>query len=249
MADKTIGELPAAAGLNDDSLLVVQQEEQARSITGALVKSFAVDSVSPMADQARESAAAAQRARDGIEDYADQARQSAQAAAGSADEAGQARQAIEDLGVEGTALTAESPAAVEKRVDQNGRVTLCFGIPRGARGETGPKGPQGVQGEIGPIGPQGIQGERGPTGLQGERGAQGERGPKGDTGEQGPAGPQGMQGVQGPEGPVGPAGVAVATAGYVAFNVTAEGILQCTYTGEEPPDYSIADNGHLYVRI
>ena len=73
--------------------------------------------------------------------------------------------------------------------------------------------------------------------------------PRGLRGEQGPEGPRGPQGVQGPEGPRGIAGVAVQTAGYVAFNVTEEGILQCTYTGDEQPDYAINEEGHLTLTI
>ena len=41
MADRTIGELPVADHLDDDSLLVVEQQAQARSIKGALVRQFA----------------------------------------------------------------------------------------------------------------------------------------------------------------------------------------------------------------
>lgn len=64
---------------------------------------------------------------------------------------------------------------------------------------------------------------------------------KGPRGEQGPQGIQGIQGIQGERG------VAVQTAGYVAFNVTEDGILQCTYTGEERPNYSINTDGHLIL--
>jgi hypothetical protein len=43
--------------------------------------------------------------------------------------------------------------------------------------------------------------------------------------------------------------VAVQTAGYVTFNVTADGILQCTYTGDEQPNYSINADGYLLLEI
>lgn len=41
MADKTIGSLPVASQLDNDSLLVVEQQSQARSIKGELIKKFA----------------------------------------------------------------------------------------------------------------------------------------------------------------------------------------------------------------
>lgn len=111
------------------------------------------------------------------------------------------------------------------------------------------RGPQGIQGEPGPQGIQGergLQGEPGPQGIQGIQGIQGERGLQGETG---PRGSQGIQGPAGPQGERGFSGVAVATAGLVAFNVTEDGILQCSYTGDEQPDYSINSDGHLILNI
>lgn len=87
------------------------------------------------------------------------------------------------------------------------------------------------------LGPQGVQGIQG---IQGEPGIQG---PQGEQGIQGPVG------ATGPQGPQGIAGVAVATAGYVAFNVTEDGILQCTYTGDSQPNYSINADGYLILEI
>ena len=75
MADRTIGELPVADHLDDDSLLVVEQQAQARSIKGALVRQFA-----EAATDAHVKAAQA---------AAEQAGESAQAAAGSAAAAGE----------------------------------------------------------------------------------------------------------------------------------------------------------------
>lgn len=132
---------------------------------------------------------------------------------------------------------------------------------RGLQGETGPQGERGLQGERGPQGETGPAGPQGETGPQGERGIQGEQGPQGKQGiqgiqgepglqgEQGPAGPQGIQGPAGSQGERGFSGVAVATAGLVAFNVTEDGILQCSYTGDEQPDYSINSDGHLILNI
>lgn len=145
--------------------------------------------------------------------------------------------------------------------------------PHGAKGERGFRGEQGVQGVQGEPGAQGIQGIPGPAGLQGIQGVRGERGAQGESGATGPrglqgiqgvqgiqgergergiqgeVGPVGPQGVQGPAGPQGIAGVAIQTSGYVNFNVTAEGILQCTYTGDEAPAYSINEDGHLILTV
>lgn len=81
--------------------------------------------------------------------------------------------------------------------------------------------------------------------------AKGDNGPQGKQGLQGVQGLQGIQGVQGiqgPEGPRGIDGVVVETAGMVAFNVTEDGYLECTYTGEKP-DYYIDEDGNLCLDI
>lgn len=91
---------------------------------------------------------------------------------------------------------------------------LDFGIPQGAKGETGATGPQGPQGETGATGPQGPQGPKGDTGDTGPQGPQGEtgpQGPKGNTGDTGPAGPQGPRGETGATGATGPQGETGAT--------------------------------------
>lgn len=69
------------------------------------------------------------------------------------------------------------------------------------------------------------------------------RGPKGEPGERGP------QGIQGPEGPRGIDGVAVAADGQYAFNVNADGDLILTYTGQDAPDFYIAADGTLRLRV
>ena len=147
------------------------------------------------------------------------------------------------------------------------------------KGSTGEPGPQGIQGPAGPAGPKGDKGDKGEKGDKGDKGdkgnpftygdftaeqlaalkgGKGDRGEKGDTGEQGvqgiqgEQGPQGIQGPQGPQGPEGPrgiSGVAVQTTGYVTFNVTDDGVLQCTYSGEEQPNYSINSDGHLIFEM
>lgn len=80
---------------------------------------------------------------------------------------------------------------------------------------------------MGDTGPQGKQGLQGIQGIQGE---------------------QGIQGIRGPEGPRGMNGVVVETAGMVAFDVTADGYLECAYTGEKP-DYYIDGDGNLCLDI
>ena len=62
MADKTIGELPAASEVNDDSLLVMEQQGQARSVKGDLIKKYAREATAAYVEDARKSAAAAAEA-------------------------------------------------------------------------------------------------------------------------------------------------------------------------------------------
>lgn len=96
---------------------------------------------------------------------------------------------------------------------------------------------------------------KGPQGVQGPEGPQGIRGPKGDTGPQGAVGPQGAQGIQGPKGDKGdkgeqgPSGVQVVATGYFGFYVNETGHLICQYSGEEAPDASINEEGHLILKI
>lgn len=161
---------------------------------------------------------------------ADAAKASKDAAESALDKAEKAQKAIEDMSVSAITLEPGSCATAVKS-ESKGVAHITFGIPRGMKGDTGERGPQGIQG---------IQG------IQGETGAQGVKGEKGDQGETGPRGPQG---IQGPEGPQGLAGVAVQTEGYVTFSVTEDGILRCTYTGDEQPDYSINKDGHLILTI
>lgn len=78
---------------------------------------------------------------------------------------------------------------------------------------------------------------------------EGGQGIQGIQGIQGAVGPQGPQGIQGPPGPRGINGVTVETHGFVAFQVSPEGILQCSFTGSEAPPYSIDAQGHLCVEV
>ena len=115
-------------------------------------------------------------------------------------------------------------------------VILDFKIPRGEKGEIGPRGLPGEIGRTEHIAidetetiepgepaqvmdtfedwvhhlsfliPKGEKGEQGPQGQQGEQGPQGQQGEQGPQGQQGEQGPQGQQGEQGITGPQGPIG-------------------------------------------
>lgn len=112
MADRTIGSLPRAAGLYDDSLLVMEQQGAAMSLSGGQIKSFA---------------------QAGVSDYVEAARKAAQEGAEAA------REAIEDLEVTADTLLAGTPASVEK-TDREGHVLLRFGLPTGEQGPKGNPG-------------------------------------------------------------------------------------------------------------
>lgn len=56
-------------------------------------------------------------------------------------------------------------------------------------------------------------------------------------------------GAKGERGEDGINGVAVATEGFFAFNVTEDGMLQVTCTGEDMPNFYLDDGGHLCVDI
>lgn len=101
MADKTIGELPVASSLNDDSLLVVEQQSEARSIQGRLIRSFAesvADKFVSRAETAAESAE--QSAKEAAESFAsigtavEDAQGYAQEAGASAEQAEQALSSV-----------------------------------------------------------------------------------------------------------------------------------------------------------
>ena len=189
MADKSINELPVSQGLTDDGLMVVYQNNQTNSITGALFRSFAVaaakEQEAAAAESAKAAASSAQEAAEtvkGIQDDAAQAAASAsaaqtaqnkaeeaQTAAETAQEGAEtARQAVENLSVSSVTGEAGTEAAVKKTVSEAGEVNLEFTIPQGVQG------PQGIQGEVGPAGPQGPQGETGAQGPQGPKGAPGD---------------------------------------------------------------------------
>ncbi len=75
MADKRIGELPVAEALESESLLVVEQQNEARSIRGELVADFARGAVRAYVQTAQDAAQDAGIARSAAESAAAQAEQ------------------------------------------------------------------------------------------------------------------------------------------------------------------------------
>ena len=73
MADLTIGQLTKAAEMTDDALLPLEQGGEARVITGALIKRYALDSVQPYAEASESAAGRAEAAAGSAEASAESA--------------------------------------------------------------------------------------------------------------------------------------------------------------------------------
>ena len=84
MADKTIGSLPQAQTVDDNSLFVCEQQGTAMKTTGAQWKGFAVQAVSQYVQPAQQAAQQAQQAASNAAQSEANASQSAQEAAESA---------------------------------------------------------------------------------------------------------------------------------------------------------------------
>lgn len=203
MANKTISELeavtvaslPPAPDIYDDTLIAVEQQGEAKHITGRQWVEYAKSSVTAdinravdAADGASKSAAdaqeAAQRAESvpgkveaevmeqlqGLVDNAETAEQAAKDSAGTAgghaEAAEKSRQAIENMTVGAETLPTGSEATVGKTTE-GGVVHLQFGLPQGEQGPQGPRGETGPEGPRGETGPQGPRGEQGPAGPAG----------------------------------------------------------------------------------
>lgn len=110
MADKTIGELPVATQLDDESLLVVEQQSQARSIKGALIKKFARESADAHVEAAKKAAEAAAAAKTGAE-AAKSGAEAAQAAAEAAKAGAEAAQAGAETAKAGAEAAADNAQA------------------------------------------------------------------------------------------------------------------------------------------
>lgn len=124
MADSSIGALPQAPQLDDDSLLVAEQQGQAMKVTGAQFKEFGRQAVIGQ-----------------VQSYVD----AAQAAAA---QAAEAVSAVTEMTVEAHA----SDTATVTKSTRAGKVNLDFGLPRGEKGEPGPAGETGPRGPQGPPG-------------------------------------------------------------------------------------------------
>ena len=161
---------------------------------------------------------------------------------------------------------AEPTVTVEASGEDTSKIfNFVFGIPKGAKGDTGEKGAQGDPGIQGPIGNTGSSAGFGiPTAsaTQLESNveptvtveASGEdtskifnfvfgipKGAKGDTGEKGAQGDPGIQGVQGIQGPKGADGLKGDTGPYFTPTVSAEGIISWSNNGglDNPASVSI----------
>lgn len=139
MADRTIGSLPRAAGIYDDSLLVMEQQGAAMSLSGEQIKGFAREGVEDYVTDAQEAAAAAQEAVKNVGAAVEDA-QSARDAAQTAQAGAEAAQkAVEDMEVSVDTLPAGTSANVEKTA-REGHVWLKLGVPQGIQGKTGDPG-------------------------------------------------------------------------------------------------------------
>ena len=271
MADKAIGDLPVAGALYDDSLLVVEQQSEARSIRGSLVKQYIGEAAQPYVDAAAESARDAADValhpptlKEGsdhwwvwdteLNDYKD-----------SGIDAGVSVEVVETVtGEPGTKASVEN-------VGTSTDPQLKFTIPQGLKGDTGTVRvgttttgnpgtmasvtnsgsntdavfnftiPRGVKGDTGP------QGATGPAGAQGPEGPQGIQGPQGKTGETGPAGPPGIQGPPGERGPAGESGVTTPSSGWFTLAGDNEGNLWAYYNDDDnPPQFDVDEDGNIY---
>lgn len=139
MADKPISGLARAPDLYDDSLLAVEQQGEAMSLSGAQLKGFARAGVADYVEAAQNAAQEAQKAVASVGTAVEDAQAARDAAQTAQEGAERAQEAIEDLEVESIALDPGTPASVEK-TDAEGHVKLIFGLPSG---DVGPQGETG----------------------------------------------------------------------------------------------------------
>lgn len=109
MADRTIGELPVADHLDDKSLLVVEQQGEARSIQGKLVRRFAEVATE---ESVRAAQVAAEQAEQSAQNAADSAAQAEAFGAAAAGSAAQAEGSAASAAIDADAA-ADSAAAAE----------------------------------------------------------------------------------------------------------------------------------------
>lgn len=141
-----IGDLPAIADLYDDTLIPVEQQGEARHMTGAQWKKYAQAGVSKYvtdaqqaSEKALEAASRALTAVDGIGTAVEDTKANAEAAEDAKAGAEDARAAIENMLVEAISLETGRPATVSKEL-VDGVVKLVFGLPAGGKGDRGDPG-------------------------------------------------------------------------------------------------------------
>ena len=96
MANKQISALPAATTVGDADLFVIQQGTDAKKVTGAQYKAFAVGAVQPYSEAASASAGAAAGSAQKAQGSATAADNSAKDAAGSAGEAAESAETAKE---------------------------------------------------------------------------------------------------------------------------------------------------------
>ena len=117
MADKSIGALPEALALDDDSLLVTEQQGEARHFKGRLLKEYARQGVAALVAAAQEAATKAAKAAQDAQAAADDVQaavaetEAAKAAAQAAENARAAAERAAQSAQSAAALAAEQTAA------------------------------------------------------------------------------------------------------------------------------------------
>lgn len=188
-SDTAVSPVTPSPGEGEQILEALAEAEETFEALAKTAKSWAVGNTGTRTGEDTDNAAY----------YAGQA---AESAAEVSDVAGVVYQTVEkinDMTAEVTDLPAGSPATVTLETEED-HFVLSFGIPAGAKGDTGATGPQGPKGDTGATGAAGAQGPKGETGAQGPKGDTGDTGPKGDTGAQGPKGETGDTGPKGDDG-------------------------------------------------
>lgn len=112
MADKTIGALPAAASIEDDSLLVAEQQGEAVHFTGKQLKDYAKAGLDALVAQAQTAAEAADKAATDAETAAKTAAEKAAAVTDDAEAAAQAAKTATEA--QAAAQTAREAAEAAK---------------------------------------------------------------------------------------------------------------------------------------
>lgn len=187
MADKTtgglkaveevsIGDLPGIVDLYDDSLIPVEQQGEARHMTGRQWRKYAEAGVMGSVDDAQKAAEEAKKSEVAANAAAGTATTNAEAAEASTEEAKkaekgaeEARKAIEDMTVTSESLSPDEHATVTKTL-KNGVFNLDFGIPKGEPGADGTsfvvRGLYSTLDELTAAHPAGSEGEAWAVGSQ-----------------------------------------------------------------------------------